>query len=88
LSTRRSRAPCRASGGRCSASACCFGAANTFLFAHSIKAIPLSIAYPVFTGVSFALITLAAAFAFSEHLSPVHLIGIGLVMTGIVLVTR
>jgi multidrug transporter EmrE-like cation transporter len=65
-----------------------FGAANTFLFAHSIKAIPLSVGYPVFTGVSFALITLAAAFAFSEHLSPVHLIGIGLVMTGIVLVTR
>ena len=30
------------------------GAANTFLFARSIKAIPLSVAYPVFTGASFA----------------------------------
>ena len=64
------------------------GAANTFLFARSIKAIPLSIAYPVFTGTSFALITLAAALAFDESLSPLHLLGIGLVMTGIVLVTR
>ena len=64
------------------------GAANTFLFARSIKAIPLSVAYPVFTGVSFALITLAAAFAFGERLLPVHLIGIGLVVTGIILVTR
>lgn len=26
------------------------GAANTFLFARSIKPIPLSVAYPVFTG--------------------------------------
>ena len=64
------------------------GAANTFLFARSIKAIPLSIAYPVFTGASFAIITLAAAFAFHERLLPIHLLGIGLVMTGIVLVTR
>jgi multidrug transporter EmrE-like cation transporter len=64
------------------------GAANTFLFARSIKAIPLSVAYPVFTGASFALVTLAAAFVFHERLPPLHLIGIGLVMTGIVLVTR
>jgi multidrug transporter EmrE-like cation transporter len=64
------------------------GAANTFLFARSIKAIPLSVAYPVFTGTSFAFITLAAALAFHERLLPVHLLGIGLVVTGIVLVTR
>jgi len=64
------------------------GAANTFLFARSIKAIPLSIAYPVFTGASFAVITLAAAFAFHERLLPTHLLGIGLVVSGIILVTR
>jgi multidrug transporter EmrE-like cation transporter len=64
------------------------GAANTFLFARSIKAIPLSVAYPVFTGTSFAFITLAAALAFHERLLPVHLLGIGLVVTGIILVTR
>ena len=65
-----------------------FGAVNTFLFARSIKAIPLSVAYPVFTGASFAVITLAAALAFHERLPPIHLLGIGLVITGIVLVTR
>jgi multidrug transporter EmrE-like cation transporter len=65
-----------------------FGAANTFLFARSIKAIPLSVAYPVFTGVSFALITLVAALVFHERLLPIHLLGVGLVMTGLVLVTR
>jgi multidrug transporter EmrE-like cation transporter len=65
-----------------------FGAANTFLFARSIKAIPLSVAYPVFTGASFVFITLAAALAFHERLLPVHLLGVGLVMLGIVLVTR
>ena len=64
------------------------GAANTFLFARSITAIPLSVAYPVFTGTSFAFITLAAALAFHERLLPVHLLGIGLVVTGIFLVTR
>jgi multidrug transporter EmrE-like cation transporter len=64
------------------------GAANTFLFARSIKAIPLSVAYPVFTGASFAFITFAAAMAFHERLLPIHLVGIGLVVIGIVLVTR
>ena len=64
------------------------GAANTFLFARAIKAIPLSIAYPVFTGASFAVITLAAALAFHERLIPAHLLGIGLVVGGIILVTR
>ena len=64
------------------------GAANTFLFARSIKTLPLSVAYLVFTGTSFALITLAAALAFHERLLPLHLFGIGLVVTGIVLVTR
>ena len=65
-----------------------FGAANTFLFARSLRAIPLTVAYPVFTGASFAFITLAAALAFDERLLPNHLIGIGLVMTGIILATR
>ena len=65
-----------------------FGAANTFLFARAIKAVPLSVAYPVFTGASFAVITVAAAFVFHERLPPIHLLGIGLVMTGLVLVTR
>lgn len=64
------------------------GAANTFLFAHSIKAISLSVAYPVFTGASFVFVTLAAALVFHERLLPIHLLGIGLVMTGIVLATR
>lgn len=64
------------------------GAANTFLFARSIKAIPLSVAYPVFTGASLAVITVAAAIAFHERLLPIHLMGIGLVVTGIVLVSR
>jgi len=64
------------------------GAANTFLFARSIKAIPLSVAYPVFTGASFAFIILAAALAFHERLLPVHLAGMALVMSGVVLVTR
>ena len=64
------------------------GAANTFLFARSIKAIPLSVAYPVFTGASFAFITLGAALAFHERIAPTHLIGVGFVLAGIILATR
>lgn len=64
------------------------GAANTFLFARSIQAIPLSVAYPVFTGASFVFITLAAAVAFHERLLPTHLLGIALVLAGIVLTMR
>jgi len=65
-----------------------FGACNTFLFARALKVLPLSVAYPAFTGASFAFITLAAALTFQERLPPVHLLGIGLVMAGIFLVTR
>src|SRR5262245_27600599 len=65
-----------------------FGAFNTFLFARAIKTIPLSVAYPVFTGASFEFITLAAALAFHERLPPVHLLGISFVVAGIVLATR
>jgi multidrug transporter EmrE-like cation transporter len=63
------------------------GACNTFLFARSIKAIPLSVAYPVLTGASFAFITVGAAVVFQERLVPAHLCGIGLVVAGIILTT-
>ena len=65
-----------------------FGACNTFLFARALKVLPLSVAYPAFTGASFAFITLAAAMAFHERLSPTHGLGIGFVLVGILLVTK
>jgi multidrug transporter EmrE-like cation transporter len=64
------------------------GGINTFLFARSLKIIPLSVAYPVFSGACFALIALVSAMVFGERLSAGNVIGVGLVLAGIILVAR
>jgi multidrug transporter EmrE-like cation transporter len=64
------------------------GAINTFLFTRSIKLIELSVAYPVFSGACFALISLVSVMAFDEPLRRVNILGLLLVVVGIVLVTQ
>jgi len=62
------------------------GAANTWLFAHSLRGIPLSIAFPVFSGASFVTITVASTLAFGEPLRGLTLLGLALVLAGSALV--
>lgn len=64
------------------------GALNTFLFTRSLTAIPLSIAFPVFSGTSFALITLISTFAFGEQLRAATVVGLLMVVGGSFLVLR
>ena len=64
------------------------GAINTFLFTRSIKLIELSVAYPVFSGACFALISLVSIVAFGEPFRRVNILGLFLVLIGIVLITQ
>ena len=64
------------------------GATNTFLFTRSIKLIELSVAYPVFSGACFALISLVSMMAFDEPFRRVNILGLLLVLVGIVLITQ
>ena len=58
------------------------GAANAYLFTQSLRAIPLSIAFPVFSGVSFLAITLISALFFGEPVRIATLLGMALVLGG------
>jgi multidrug transporter EmrE-like cation transporter len=62
------------------------GAVNALLFVRAINVVPLSIAYPVFSAASFALIAAIAAAAFGEKLLPMNIAGLVVVMVGIALV--
>lgn len=64
------------------------GAINTFLFTRAIKELPLSIAFPAFSGASFALITLVSVLAFGEHLRGINIAGMVLIVVGSVLVLQ
>ncbi len=51
------------------------------------KKIPIGIAYSIWEGVGLVLVTLVAVFFFREQLSTQQLLGIGLVIVGIIMVT-
>jgi len=64
------------------------GGINTLFFTFAMRRIPLSVAYPMFSGASIALVVLLSAMAFGEKLSAVNLAGAATVALGIVLLAR
>ncbi len=64
------------------------GGLNTYFFARAIEDIELSIAYPLFSGACFALITLASVMLFAERLRTISVVGLLFVVVGIVLVAQ
>lgn len=57
---------------------------NVFLFAKSLDRLPVSIVYPAYAGMGFALIAVAGNLLFAERLGLNQWIGIGLILTGII----
>lgn len=49
---------------------------------------PVSIAFPTYVGVLFAIVTLASALLLKEHISAQHLVGLALISIGVVVVSR
>lgn len=65
-----------------------FYAVNVVLFVKALDGMAVSVAYPVLAGSGFALLALASAWLFAEHLDAGQLIGIALIVSGILLLAR
>lgn len=63
-----------------------FYGTNVIIFAKALERLPVSVAYPVLAGVGFALIAIAGGVFFRESLTIGQWAGIGIILTGIILV--
>ncbi len=61
---------------------------NTFFFTKSLKDLNLGIAYPIFSGISIALIIFVSVFVFNEKMNLINIFGALIIIIGIVLLTR
>jgi len=64
------------------------GTVNTICFNAALRELKLGVAYPIFSGASFTTVLLLSALVFGESLTRTNLIGAGLVIAGIVVMTR
>ena len=67
------------------AGAGCFGL-GLLAFLQALKSVQLSIAYPLMSSISFVLVIACSILLFREHLSPLQLAGVGMIIAGIFLV--
>jgi len=49
---------------------------------------PVSIAFPTYVGVLFAIVTIGGALLLKENISAQHLLGLALILIGVVVVSR
>lgn len=61
---------------------------NVILFAKALEQLPVSIAYPIFAGISFTLIAIAGNLLFGERFDFNQWIGLSLIFTGIIIMSR
>lgn len=61
---------------------------NVILFAKALDKLPVSAAYPVLAGMGFGLITIAGSYFFGERLGLNQYIGLGIILTGIIIMSR
>jgi small multidrug resistance pump len=64
------------------------GAVNVFCFTVALRELRLAVAYPAFAGASITLIVLASAWLFGEKVTMANVVGAGLVVAGIVALTK
>ncbi len=57
-----------------------------YLLSQVIKVIPLGIAYAIWAGVGIVLTALIGYFVFQQRLDPAAMIGIGLIVSGVVVI--
>ena len=57
------------------------------LYALALSYLPLNVAHPILTSGSIALVSIASVVFFGEHLSPINLLGIFLIILGVCALT-
>jgi small multidrug resistance pump len=57
-----------------------------YFLSHALKAMPVGIAYAIWSGLGIVLISAVSYFAFRQALDLAAIIGIGFILTGVVIV--
>ncbi len=70
------------------ASGLILGGINVFFFTKALKDIPLSVAYPVFSGGCIFLMALFSHILFAERISATHIVGAAVIVVGIALMSN
>ena len=63
----------------------CFGL-NLAAYSYALTKLPVSVAYPIMVSVGYAIIVCGAAVWFAEKLSPLQMVGVGVILAGVWLV--
>jgi multidrug transporter EmrE-like cation transporter len=66
----------------------CIYGINVVLFAKALEKLPVSQAYPVFAGLGFGLIALAGNYFFGERFTLQQWVGLALIFSGIIIMSR
>ena len=66
---------------------CVVFAANILFFFLALRALPLSVAYPVMVGMTFLIVSITSLLLFRESISLVQYAGYAAIVLGLVLVT-
>jgi spermidine export protein MdtJ len=62
------------------------GAVSIAFYARSLVGIAMNVAYPVFNAISIVLVVLISILYFTETITVVRIVGLGLISLGVVLV--
>jgi multidrug transporter EmrE-like cation transporter len=65
----------------------CFGISFMFMSA-ALTRVDLSVAYPVMSGLVFVLVLGVSVFFFSEQVTPLRLMGVFLILSGVLAISR
>ncbi len=63
------------------------GGINVFFFTKALKDIPLTIAYPIFSGGCIFLMALLSYAIFGERMGAIHIVGAAVIVLGIALMS-
>lgn len=61
-------------------------AISFYLLSLALKTIPVGVAYAIWSGIGIVLVTIVAWFWFGQKLDAAALLGIGLILTGVVII--
>jgi multidrug transporter EmrE-like cation transporter len=65
-----------------------FALLSSIAWLYVLEKYPVSIAFPTYIGVLFAVVTVGSAVLLKEHVSVQHVLGMGLILAGVIVVSR
>jgi multidrug transporter EmrE-like cation transporter len=65
-----------------------FYSINVVIFAKALDKLPVSVAYPVLVGLAFSLLVVTGNWFFGERLGLNQYLGLGIIMAGIIVLSR